>query len=212
MTNFANPVNYQLAYRRFAVAYIFVILDFNIKSGQFRFDIIPDWLGYLIMSMAAYSLRINNKYFSRMFWLTLVLMAVKVFDISAGSSVIFYGNGNSGVSDFTLPLVLIYGAFALYTDYMLFRGTQYEAQMLGSEEMENRARRLWKIYLMLFIVALIFAVIGAMGGNNTSAVPIFLAVLMIIIGEISVLFRLFRYARTLLPVAYENKMRSQNNI
>ncbi|MGL5890558.1 MAG: hypothetical protein ACRC3B_11770, partial [Bacteroidia bacterium] len=129
-------------------------------------------------------------------------MVINFFNFRSDLKLTLYPTGNNSNQGLAIFWVIIYSGMALYADYMVFRGTRKEAEMLDSHEMMVYTKKLWRTYLIIMTFTLIIAVLTLMTKQKAWAVPAFIGLIVIIILQVSVWYRLFKYSKLFLPPAF----------
>lgn len=199
-----NPNEYARTYRKIIWAYVFILFDFTIKINRFKFDIIGDWIGFIILASASLSMVHQNKKFKTLFIISIILAIINFANVFPDSRLLLTPSGNNSGNGLQIIFMLLFITFALTNDYLLFKGTENEALLLNCPEMAEHAKRLWKIYVALIVLALIIASAAIFDSRNTAAIPLFLGLLLIIIAQFSIILKLCKRAAALFPNAYVN--------
>jgi hypothetical protein len=199
-----NPKEYARAYRKIIWAYIFILFDFTIKINRFKFDIIGDWIGFIILASASLSMAHQNNKFKTLVIVSIILAIINFANFFPDTRLLLTPSGNNYGNGLQTIFILLFFALAFTNDYLLFKGTENEALLLNCPEMAEHAKRLWKIYIALIVLALIIASAAVLDSRNTAAIPLFLGLLVIIIAQFSIILKLCKRAAALLPDAYVN--------
>lgn len=199
-----NPNEYARVYRKIIWAYVFILFDFTIKINRFKFDIIGDWIGFIILAAASLSISHQNKQFKALTAIAILLAVINFVNIFPGTALKLYPSGNNSGEGLQLFFMFLLFALTFTNDYLLFKATENEALMLNCPEMASHAKRLWKIYAALIVLVIIIAFAAVLDSRNSAAIPLFLALMVIIIATFTIIVKLCKRAAALLPEAYVN--------
>ncbi|RXZ84187.1 hypothetical protein EBB07_03690 [Paenibacillaceae bacterium] len=134
-------------YRRMAWGMLFVLIDFRING----FDIVPDWIGYAMISFGCAQLVAGgNKPFRLAQYTALLLFCFAVVNVFTGTFVVW--NSNQDIRpEFGFPMLFngASGVLDLVLVFLLCAGIYKQAMAVGSEEFAQSAQRCGYIYLIV---------------------------------------------------------------
>lgn len=150
--------------------FFFVFFNFHLSINQYTLQLLPDFVGYLLLSQGAKELETENRYFKNIQPFT-VGMAVYAAILWAGE---LLGLGGSGMSHQTLTgiLALISTAVALYISWVLVQGVLEMESRRAADLNGGTLYQWWKGLAVLRIVGWL---LGRMASLTNAAAMAMLA-------------------------------------
>lgn len=137
------------AFDKFRWAFFFILIDFRIQG----FDVLPDIVGYLMLSGGLALLAAHSPRFAQARSLSNAMILLSVFSLfepqSQGGGIHF---GAFGPLGFVIGIVAM--VVSLLMVYHLFGGIGELASRLGRNDLAAEADLRWRQYLMLAIAVL----------------------------------------------------------
>lgn len=157
----------QKTYTKLFWGFILVMISFKLNN----FDILPDFIGYLLFALAFKSLEEKSSYFKAAFNLNIPLLVMSAFGIFMPSGSIT--NNNLGNYIFILlPYSMIMIFLQLTMMYNFFMGLKTISDSASEIELSSTVMEKWKQYKILQILN-----IGAY--FTIFLVPVFIALVLI---------------------------------
>lgn len=187
--------------------FLFTLADFRVNG----FDILPDVVGFLLISLACNSLRRMNTRFSTAYPIAVILLVVSVIDLlriggvrldalgmgDAPGSVIV-GSALVGLALFVLDLVMV---------YQICSGIREMAATRSLHELASEAQSRWVMYVVTatagFVVFGVSALAAFLSGSLGGMVAIFGLFFVAYIVVIVLFLIMLRHAQTRIPVTGE---------
>ena len=137
-------------FRKLFWGFLFILIDFRISG----FDILPNFIGYILFAVGFSILAKNSIYFVKASNYNIVMILLSLFSIyqypAQGSGIEF---GPLGL--FAIPVVIASVIFNLLVVYNLFNGIKDMAECSERGELYSEAETRWKQFLALQLTALI---------------------------------------------------------
>ncbi len=135
---------YISSFKKFFVAFIFIMVEFRIKG----FDVLPDFIGYILILNGLSAFQGINGLFERAKKLVLpmILLSALTFYQVPGSSLVFGFSAIIGMLGEIIKLLLIYS---------LFMGIKKMANDRRLDKLALEAESSWRFYLIIGVANLI---------------------------------------------------------
>lgn len=132
-------------YKKMFWGYLLIFLHFNISMRYKSVDILPDFIGYIIIGLALTKLATKEKIFKKGVNASYILVAVEIFNI--GISV-------EAITRYSFVISIFSAIVGLFVTYSICKGIENEGIKYNKEDLSNKAKALWKlefIRTMLYI-------------------------------------------------------------
>ncbi|MBS6007427.1 MAG: hypothetical protein KIB43_10745 [Clostridium baratii] len=123
-------------YKKMFWGYLLIFLHFNINMGYKSVDILPDFIGYIMIGLALTKLATKEKIFKKGVNASYILAAVGIFNI--GISVEMRARYSFAINIFSAIV-------GLFVTYSICKGIENEGIKYNKEDLSNKAKSLWKL-------------------------------------------------------------------
>lgn len=176
--------------------FFFIFFNFNFNINQYSLNVLPDFVGYILLFQGAKALEAESRYFKNAQPFA-VGMAVYTAVLWVGALLGMEG-GSESQQILTNILGLISTIVALYVSWVLVQGV-LEAEVARGESIGGRA--IYQRWKALAVIRVLGVVIGILVDLANIAVLLMLSVPLLIVGLIVNVLYLIAWWRT--AKAYE---------
>ncbi|MFD2114800.1 hypothetical protein ACFSTH_09335 [Paenibacillus yanchengensis] len=174
-------------FRVIAWGLLLVVLDFNING----FDLLPDWLGYIIIISGCHQLS-NQLSYSQFRHANLAAYAL-LFIYIVNILMLF-----SATSDSTIGLIDgIMSVMMIVFMYYICDGLFHFAQSIQESEFSQAVRRNWLFYFIANLIALISQPLLLL--NSSFSIIMVVLIITVVLSTLFIIFKLFKAAKFHLP-------------
>lgn len=132
-------------YKKMFWGYLLIFLHFNISIGYKSVDILPDFIGYIIIGLALTKLATKEKIFKK---------GVNASYILAGLGILNIGISVEAGVRYAFIINIFSSIIGLFITYSICKGIESEGRKYDKEALSNKAKALWElefIKTMLYI-------------------------------------------------------------
>lgn len=123
-------------YKRIFWGYLLVILDFNLSMTSINIDILPDFIGYIMIGKGLYGLSRIEGTFKKGVNASYILAAVEILKI--------FVVGNVGTAS-AFIFMIIESTLWLFVIYSICKGIENEGIKYNKEHISDRAKIIWEL-------------------------------------------------------------------
>ncbi len=185
---------YARGFRLIAFGLLLVLFDIHVFLNNGEVDILPDWIGYLLIisGSVALSQSLSVNYFSRAKMPAVLLLAVYLFQVFSKNTI------EMNETPPFLPIGLfsiITSILSIFLVYYILKGTEQYALERGNSSLVLAAKRDRTVYLIINIVILFSTQLVFVIGSSLLAPIMFLSVISNIVIMLFIIYLLFSAAK-----------------
>lgn len=180
-------------YKRIFWGYLLVILDFNLSMNGINIDILPDFIGYIMIGKGLYDLSRIEGTFKKGVNASYILAVVEILKI--------FVVRNVGTA-FTFILMIIESTLWLFVIYSICKGIEHEGIKYNKGHISDRAKVIWELE---FIRTMILMLVSSITFNFNQGILLGLASILLIAFTICIAIMLLRLLYVVGDEFYEIK-------
>ncbi len=138
-----------MGYKKLFWGFVF-LFDFRING----FDVLPDFIGYILFYQGLAMLEDRNEYFNKAKSFALPMILISIFDIFQ-VTVPINQIGSSTFGLFSIVIGIIVSVINLLMVYNICLGIATEARVIGNLDLESKAISRWKLYFFTNVIILL---------------------------------------------------------